>query len=89
MSLFKKCPSCGKRFGVSSEGKKLMDTQMETEETTSAVLVRTGSGRNAGTGNPVTSSVKVTIERMNYETSYRCSKCGHAWAENSTVLDKT
>ncbi|MDA4124274.1 MAG: hypothetical protein OK438_02300 [Thaumarchaeota archaeon] len=61
----------------------------ETEETTSSVLVRTGSGRNAGTGNPITTPVRVTIERMSYETSYRCSKCGHVWAENSTVLHRT
>jgi hypothetical protein len=64
MPLSMRCPSSGKEFSVSSDGKKLVDTQAETKETTSAVLVRTGSGKNAGGGNPVTTPVRVTTERM-------------------------
>lgn len=88
MPLLKKCPSCGKRFGVSLLRKELLDTQMESEETTSAVLVRMGSGKNAGMGNPVTSPVRVKLERNSYESHFKCSKCGHDWTEKSNTIQR-
>ncbi len=89
MPFLKRCPSCGRRFGVSVESRKPLETQLETEETTSAVLVPTGRGMNVGTGNPVTRSVRVGIERKNYETQYKCRKCGHSWSEKSTLVRGT
>ncbi len=89
MPFLKRCPSCGRRFGVSVESRKLLDIQRETEETPSTVLVPTGRGMNVGTGNPVTRSVRVGIERDNYETQYKCRKCGNSWSKKSTVVRGT
>jgi predicted RNA-binding Zn-ribbon protein involved in translation (DUF1610 family) len=89
MLLLKKCPSCGKRFSISAQGRKLVDDQIEHETTTSTVLMRTGSGRNAGSGNPMTTVVQVDMDRQTFETSYRCPKCGHSWVEKSTSVSKS
>ncbi len=85
MDFLRKCPSCGRRFGVRLLGKKLVDEQSETETETMDILIPAKRG-----GGPTTSiPERITYTTDKFELSYQCSKCGHAWTEKSMKVKRS
>jgi transposase-like protein len=90
-TLFRFCPSCGKRFHVRLVSKKLIDAK---EETLEAKQVARG-----GNANPMTyirgtypivleENVPVTIIVEDFQYSYKCKHCGHEWTETQVTQKK-
>ncbi|MGD0145988.1 MAG: hypothetical protein ABSB53_03935 [Nitrososphaerales archaeon] len=95
-TFFRHCPSCGRRFEVKLVGRNLVGTKrsdyLSTRPGTSSMTYlaaqRPGMGltRNAGQAAydgyaaPV-EQVRVTVERKDFQHSYKCKHCGHQWIE--------
>ncbi|MDG6909366.1 MAG: hypothetical protein JRN08_03260 [Nitrososphaerota archaeon] len=77
--MLRKCPSCGSRFGVKSLGRKLIESERETEQ------VNTNPVALSITGGPGIISdgvyqVPLTVKRDEYSRDFECRKCGHRWS---------
>ena len=95
-TLFRFCPSCGKRFHIKLVGKKLVDDERETENETETIATpgAIGGGFTAGAmggyGMPlvVEENVPVMIDIEKFEYSYKCKHCGHVWSETKTTTER-
>jgi DNA-directed RNA polymerase subunit RPC12/RpoP len=83
-TFFRKCPECGHRFEVKETEKKLENTEAHTEEyderqglppVDTSRYIRQGGVAYTASKKPV------TVIRKEYRLTYRCSRCGHEWAE--------
>jgi hypothetical protein len=99
-TLFRRCPSCGRRFGLKVTGKSLLgvgqDTYMSIRtspgDSSAVVAQRPAYGQVRGPPPafyddykaPV-GRVRVTARRERLEYSYACSRCGHQWSEKRTT----
>jgi predicted nucleic acid-binding Zn-ribbon protein len=85
-TLFRFCPSCGKRFHIKIAGKKMVDEKLEETE-----VKRAYGGIGSGAGYPgmyssvrpiiVEENVPITIDVEDFEYTYKCKHCGHVWTE--------
>ncbi len=90
-SLFGRCPSCGKRFGVKHTGEKLEKSETWTKTVNEFRSPAKRGGWRYETrdnidyiGGPipvVEQRRQIRIEENTYEESYACKNCGHQWAE--------
>jgi uncharacterized Zn finger protein len=87
-TLFRYCPSCGKRFQIRLVGKKMVsereelsveDTEHEAEVWDTAALM----GGYGGDEIPVELEEKepITVELERFRYTYKCKHCGHVWTE--------
>jgi predicted nucleic acid-binding Zn ribbon protein len=90
-TFFRHCPNCGKRFEIRLVSKKLVDDRKTEQEVKQAALVpggliggaTSGEGRAFGMGGVtyVEENVPLTIDVEDFNYTYRCKHCGHAWTE--------
>jgi transcription elongation factor Elf1 len=94
-TLLRHCPACGRRFEVRIVGKNLTSTKREAYSTTRAgTSSLTRMAAHSGLGNVKSDNqlvwdghvapeerVQVTVERREFQYTYRCKHCGHQWAE--------
>jgi predicted RNA-binding Zn-ribbon protein involved in translation (DUF1610 family) len=74
--FFKKCPSCGKRFGVKLTARESESRDIEMGEEVVLKGYRASPKR-------VETHDMATGEDVAEET-FHCNKCGHTWTEQST-----
>ena len=83
--LFRICPSCGRRFHIKLVSKKLVEERKDVEEINRAMISTVPMGYAAGVAPviPITveEKVPVTIDVEDFQYSYKCKHCGHAWTE--------
>jgi transcription elongation factor Elf1 len=87
--FLRKCPSCGHRFGIRLESKKLVDRESDTERIVHNVVVRAAYGRDfriipAG----VTYDEDIPIERERFDVTFECHHCHHTWTETVTKVQR-
>jgi hypothetical protein len=85
--LLRKCPSCGRRFVLKIDSKKLVDVQHSTErlirDFSTYPFSRQQSGAVQGWVD-VKTTEDVPIELDEYEVTYDCRHCHHTWTEKLT-----
>jgi DNA-directed RNA polymerase subunit RPC12/RpoP len=89
--FLRQCPSCGRRFVVRQESKKLVDVQTETERIVhsfGASPVSSGGGGNVAPPADVTTEEEVPIEVETFEVTYKCRHCNNEWTETLTDVGK-
>jgi C4-type Zn-finger protein len=81
-TFFRHCPSCGRRFEIRLENKKLLKeervTTMLTQEEAAAradLLMSTPPPLIVG------GEVPVVVDVDSFQYTYRCKHCGHEWSE--------
>jgi len=83
-TIFRHCPSCGRRFEIRLVGKKLIDSK-SIEEKGGRRLVPVGGGAVFGAAVPVVTVVQEgmpsIVEVEDFQYSYKCKHCGHQWSE--------
>ena len=78
-SWLRRCPKCGKRFGVSLLSRETVNREKGSETITQDVMmVSGGSGKGGQTFIPTTRVVET--ERDTVVSTFKCSKCGKATA---------
>lgn len=91
-TFFRYCPDCGKRFHIRLVGRTLV-----RDDRKGAVRKKQASydgfyGSPVQWANPTVLDVDVpvTVEAEDFEYSYKCGHCGHAWTEmhHREVVDK-
>src|SRR5574340_300502 len=91
-TLFRFCPSCGRRFQIRLESKKLLADRVEEVETTKAVgwLGSNYGARGYSMTQPLVVEEKVpaTVDIEEFQYTYRCKHCGHVWSEMHDVQRK-
>jgi hypothetical protein len=90
-ALFKKCPSCGRRFEVKHTGEELEKHDVGEETLHIAIPLRPrGSLRYEAPGDRINirpagsigyGERKVTTEVDTYNETYTCKNCGNQWTE--------
>jgi predicted RNA-binding Zn-ribbon protein involved in translation (DUF1610 family) len=85
-AFFRHCPSCGRRFEIRLESKKLLnEDRVTTMVSPTEANVRTGliAGPATGTSAPlmVGTDVPITIDIESFQYTYKCKHCGHEWSE--------
>lgn len=83
-TFFRHCPACGKRFQIRLVDKRLVNDRQETRvEKVRAQGTDIQIGNRYQNPNPQVLYVDVptTVEVKDFEYSYKCGHCGHAWAE--------
>ena len=80
-TLFRRCPSCGKRFEIRITGKRLV--KEETVEREAPELTGLPSyGLYAGMQlTPVSEDRPVIVDVKEFQYAYLCKHCGHRWYE--------
>ncbi len=85
MELFRKCPSCGRRFAVKLRKEELVSEEIAESDrvvTTPAGLGRvTRGGVGMETDTAIQTTVHTSVERDTIRFEYECGKCGHKWEE--------
>ncbi len=93
MEFFRHCPQCGRRFHIILVDKKLAHIDKETEQSPARIdkMLVVGAGVDIGSRRPprnfptsawvVEEGKPVTIYIEEFEYSYKCRHCGHAWSE--------
>lgn len=89
MNFLRKCPSCGRRFGVKLLGKKLVDEQSETETEGMNITVAPHPIQGGQVSSTMNLDERITYTTDRFELSLRCSKCGHAWTERSMKVKRS
>jgi hypothetical protein len=86
--FFRHCPSCGRRFHVYLENKKIVESHMETVRTVapSGVITRTASkyGPPAVYVATVHEGKPIFLDVEEFQYNYICGHCGHEWSEKHT-----
>jgi len=90
-TLFRHCPSCGKRFEIRLVSKKLVGERKTTQEVKQAAVVPGGLGMGGITGfggaygmgsyTYVEENVPLSIDVEDFNYTYKCKHCGHIWTE--------
>jgi len=77
-TFFRHCPSCGRRFEIRLESKKL-----SKEERKTARLTPSRSIEWSELIEPLTVRVgkPITVDVESFQYSYKCKHCGHEWSE--------
>jgi len=73
-TVFRHCPSCGRRFEIRLIGKKMVDERRVAEGRQfyhSDVLYYSELAEN----------VPLTVDVKEFQYAYRCKHCGHQWVE--------
>lgn len=85
-TLFRFCPSCGKRFHIKIESKKLLDDRMETrvQKVRASSDIQIGNRFQPTFPTILDVDVPVTVDIEDFEYSYKCKHCGHVWTEMHT-----
>lgn len=88
--LLRRCPSCGRRFTVRIESKKLVDAEQGSERVVHDVVVvpiLAGSGsRTAPVG---VAYGEIPIEREEFDVTYECKNCHHEWTERISKVEES
>ena len=85
-TIFRRCPSCGKRFEIHITGKKLMEEKFVNDKVETPLIsptfVATRSGVIPNISNlaPMKEGV-TTIDEKEFQYAYECKHCGHKWFE--------
>ena len=81
-TIFRHCPSCGRRFEIRLVSKEQVDEDEHVEDVTRLAVRPVMMARGVviqplvvHEGSPVT----VDVETFQY--TYRCKHCGHQWSE--------
>jgi ribosomal protein L37AE/L43A len=88
--FLRRCPSCGKRFVVRLESKKVVDVQKDSERIIHNV-VTSPYGLYGGRVTPpviATTVEEVPIEREEFDLTYQCKHCKHEWTETVTKIER-
>ena len=88
-TFFKKCPSCGRRFGVRMVAKTEGGDEVERSRPSYAAGAQMGP--RAGSPHAIDSGVvqsdsTTTVEKAVHVETFECTKCGHQWNESVTDI---
>lgn len=72
-TFFRRCPNCGKMFGVRQLEKTLLTDEVHTYE----VRAPPASARD------VRRMESVTEEIRDFRVTFECLKCGHKWSQET------
>ena len=94
--FFRHCPECGRRFHIKLVSKKLVNEKMVSIPTKQIISsqYRYPGGRYSGGGiisGPPTVVIEgkpVIVDVEDFQYLYKCSHCGHEWAEKRTEEHK-
>lgn len=83
-TLFRHCPSCGRRFEVRLVTRRLLDERKTVvdERLRDVQLLRGGEGRHYIT---VEDSKPTVVDIKRFQFSYKCKHCGHRWSEERST----
>ena len=80
-TIFRRCPSCGKRFEIRITGKELVKEELVQE----ALKVPSGIPPKAALLSssvlPLAEDKPVLVDVKDFRYSYLCKHCGHKWTE--------
>jgi hypothetical protein len=77
-TLFRSCPSCGKRFEIRLIGKKLVKSETIKEN---VPVSHDYFGGYDGSFLLVGETEPVIVDVEEFEYKYKCKHCGHEWTE--------
>ena len=80
-------PSCGRRFVVRLQSKKLVGVERHTERVLHDVGVPK-YGKNARVIPAGITFEEVPIERESFDVTFECRNCHHKWTETVTKVQK-
>ena len=83
-TFFRHCPNCGKRFHIKLVSKKLVSDRKERrvrKELAEGTDIMVGNRFQNPNPQVLYVDVPVEMEVENFDYSYRCAHCGHAWTE--------
>jgi C4-type Zn-finger protein len=95
VTIFMKCPSCGKRFEVHKTGEAVVDKEEEIvvvrEPQTAMTEEMPRNSFDAGALPPESlipppKTVPVAAEKTVVEETYKCTHCGYTWTEDKETL---
>ncbi len=80
VDLFRRCPSCGRRFVLRERSRKLVDAERDTERVIRDVVVVARGPRDARLVAPsnATTVEEIPITRQTFEVGYNCIHCHHS-----------
>lgn len=78
--FFRICPSCGRRFHIRLVDRKLVGDRRRVEEIKKVVGTPMAGmyGQSLIVGE---ADVPITVDVKDFQYSYKCKQCGHAWTE--------
>ena len=89
-TFFRHCPSCGRRFEIRLESKKLVKeervtTMLNQSESSvrSSFISGPATATGAGSAPPllVGGETPITVDVDSFQYTYKCKHCGHEWSE--------
>ena len=85
-TFFRHCPSCGRRFEIRLETKKLLKEERVTtvlSPTESNVRDELIAGPGTGAAPPlmVGAGKPIVVDVDSFQYTYKCKHCGHEWFE--------
>ena len=89
-TVFKKCPSCGKRFEVEHTGEtveKKTDVVTEEKAVSAPSLMPSISLPDVPVEPAPMVMVAEQVEEDDYTETYKCKRCGHVWTEKHAVVE--
>ena len=86
--FLRRCPSCGHRFVVRLQSKKLVDTEQGTEHIAHDVVILAGGGRDSRVIPAGVTYEDVPIEREEFDVTFECHHCHHRWTETVFKAEK-
>ena len=88
--LLRKCPSCGHRFRVRVQSKRLVDKEEHTEKIVRDVVYLGGAGIGSSNVIPAgrTYDVEVPMVQEEFAVTLECEKCHHRWTEMVSRVEK-
>ena len=84
------CPNCGTASRTRAVAWRLLETSGELERV-EGLLSDTITRGIETRGGPVAVEMEnrmLEVDRETYETTYRCSRCGHSWSVRSTAVKR-
>ncbi len=86
--FLRRCPACGQRFTVRLQGRKLVETENDTERIAHDIVVLARSGRDSRVIPAGVTFEDVPIEREKFEVTFECHNCHHEWSETVFKVEK-
>jgi len=77
--FFRHCPSCGRRFHIRLENKRLVKLEREQEEISGRGMP--ASSLSSPMPLVVEEGVPITVDIEEFQYTYKCKHCGHEWSE--------
>ena len=81
-------PSCGRRFVVRLQSKKLVGLERHTERVVHDVGVASLDSKNPRVIPAGVTLEEVPIERESFDVTFECRNCHHKWTETVTKVQK-